>query len=159
MIDAEILRTLLHYDPDTGVFTWRVSRYGGARAGNIAGSLRKTGYRGIKVCGKLYYEHRLAWLYVYGEWPSNFIDHINCIEDDNRIANLRLANNWQNKANSRKHKAGLPKGVKKCHYRYLARIRVDKTEKYLGVYDTPEQAHAAYCEAAQKEFGAYYRAG
>ena len=159
MIDAETLRSLLHYDPDTGVFTWRVSRYGGARAGNIAGNIRKTGYKGIKVYGKLYFAHRLAWLYVYGEWPSNFIDHINCIEGDNRIANLRLANNSQNQANSRKHKIGFPKGVRKRGNKYQARIRVNTVEKHLGYYDTIEQAQAAYCEAAQKEFGAYHRAG
>jgi len=157
MIDAATLRNLLHYDPNTGVFTWRVHsnvNYVGAVAGCSMGS----GYRRLGIAGKRYYEHRLAWLYVYGVWPTNQIDHINNIKNDNRIRNLREATVSQNHANKSKYKGKLSKGVKKYpHNKFSASIQVNGKYKYLGIYDTEEQAHAAYCEAAQKEFGAYYR--
>ena len=159
MIDAAAVRRLLDYDPDTGVFRWREHsnvNYVGAVAGCSMGS----GYRRLGIAGKRYYEHRLAWLYVHGVWPTNQIDHINNVKDDNRICNLREATVSQNHANKSKYKGELLKGVKKhYHGKFSARIQVNNKEQYLGIYDTEEQAHAAYCEAAQKEFGAYYRAG
>ena len=82
------LKELLHYDPETGVFTRRVSA-GGKKAGSIAGADHNMGYRQISIGGKLYLAHRLAWLYVHGEWPGVCIDHINQVKNDNRIANLR----------------------------------------------------------------------
>jgi len=159
MMDAKTLRDLLDYDPETGVFTWRVARRGGASLGDIAGGPNKKGYIKIRLDGKMYYAHRLAWLYMYGVWPTKFVDHINCVESDNRIVNLRIATRAQNMANSRKHAAGLLKGVKRYGDKFQARIRIDKCLMNIGVYDTQEQAHAAYCEAAQKVFGAYHRAG
>ena len=159
MINADILRSLLDYDPNTGVFTWRVARRGGAQRNSVAGSKNRLGYVKIHICGKSYWAHRLAWLYIYGVWPSDFIDHINCEAGDNRIANLRIATNAQNMANRRKRVFGLPKGVVKNGKKFRARICVDRKLRCLGTYDTPEEAHAEYCAAAQKAFGAYHRAG
>src|SRR5687768_770720 len=96
MLTAEKLRELMDYNPDTGVFLYR-KRRGRRSAGLEAGSIVK-GYRLISL-GKQYSAHRLAWLYVYGEWPAGDLDHINCVRDDNRIANLREATDSQNNAN------------------------------------------------------------
>ncbi len=159
MIDADTLRSWLDYDPDTGVFTWRVKRRGTAEIGTVAGCRRDNGYRVISLYDRLYREHRLVWLYVHGVWPSDEIDHINGVRDDNRINNLREATRKQNSANRRKLNGDLPKGVTKHRGKFRAQIRIQGRVKHLGVYDTPEQAHAAYCEVAQKEFGAYHRAG
>jgi hypothetical protein len=159
MIDADTLRSLLEYDPDTGVFTWRVKRGGSAWPGVISGCLKDSGYRVISIYNRLYSAHRLAWLYMYDVWPSEEIDHINGVRDDNRINNLREATRKQNSANRRKFGGDLPKGVTRHWRRFRAQIRIQGRVKHLGIYDTPEQAHAAYCEAAQKEFGAYHRAG
>ena len=158
MIDAETLRSLLDYSPVTGVFTWRVTRGGKAHKGDVAGAVNNLGYILITVDGATYRAHRLAWLYVYGEWPEQYLDHINCVRSDNRIVNLRLATLGQNQANRRKTKGVLPKGVKKHRKKFAAQICVDGKRMYIGVYATAELAHAAYCEAAQKAFGAYHRA-
>lgn len=159
MIDADTLRSLLYYDPNTGVFTWRVKRGGTAEIGTVAGCRKDSGYRVISLYDRLYREHRLAWLYMYGIWPPDEIDHINGVRDDNRINNLREATRKQNSANRRKLSGDLPKGVYRHRNRFRAQIRMQGHVKHLGTYDTPEQAHAVYCEAAQKEFGAYHCAG
>ena len=99
LIDAPELRRLLSYDPKTGDFRWRVSRGGGVRAGDLAGTLHSGGYWQIYVNNRLYLAHRLAWLYVYGKWPDKGIDHKNGIRTDNRICNLREATASQNGAN------------------------------------------------------------
>ena len=158
MIDAVMIRRILDYDPDTGVFRWR-EHFKLNYVGAVAGCSMSSGYRRLGIAGKRYYEHRLAWLYTYGIWPTNQIDHINNVKDDNRICNLREATVSQNHANKSKYKGELLKGVKKHpHGKFSARISINNKEKYLGIYDTEEQAHAAYCEAAQQEFGAYHRA-
>ena len=73
------LKELLHYDPDTGVFTWiqKPAPRGRAIIGSVAGGLKQHGYITIGINQREYYAHRLAWLYVYGEWPEDQIDHIN----------------------------------------------------------------------------------
>lgn len=159
MIDADTLRSLLDYDPNTGVFTWRVKRGGTAEIGTVAGCIKDSGYRVISLYDRLYRAHRLAWLYTYDVWPPDEIDHINGARDDNRINNLREATRKQNSANRRKLSGDLPKGVVRHRHKFRAQIRIQGRVKHLGVYATPEQAHSAYCEAAQKEFGAYHRAG
>lgn len=88
-LTAERLRELLHYDPETGVFTWRVATGPKARVGGTAGRVDHNGYRYIGVLGQTHLASRLAWLYVYGEWPSKRLEYINRTVDDNRIENLR----------------------------------------------------------------------
>ena len=153
MIDALTLKKYIAYDPETGVFT----RLNGDKAGGV----NSHGYVQVRTYGTRHKAHRLAWLYVYGEWPKGFIDHINGIRDDNRIANLRIATRKQNMANSKvRANAITPKGVTMIHdTRYRARIRVDGKLMHIGYYPTAELAHAAYCEAAQQAFGVYHRAG
>jgi hypothetical protein len=97
---AERLREVLNYDQHTGVFTWRVSPSNNVRVGARAGNVDTQGYRLISVDAKLYRANRLAWLYMTGEWPLTPLDHINCVRDDERWANLRPATVRQNNANS-----------------------------------------------------------
>jgi len=94
-LTAEDLRRLLSYDEQTGLFT---------RDGKIAGVLNSWGYVQIRVKGRNYMAHRLAWLYVRGQWPANQIDHINRRKTDNRIINLREATNSENAQNAGAHK-------------------------------------------------------
>jgi len=90
-ITQELLKSLLSYDPDTGVFT---------RGGKIIKTKNTTGYIQISICGKKYCAHKLAWLYVYGEYVTGDLDHINRIRDDNRLCNLRKATRSENRLNS-----------------------------------------------------------
>src|ERR1700761_9727377 len=98
MITQDRLKELLTYDPATGIFRWLVAR-GGNRVGDRAGCFDESlGYRKIRVDGKLYYAHQLAWLYVHGVFVKE-IDHRNMKGDDCWIDNLRPATRGQNTAN------------------------------------------------------------
>lgn len=94
-LTAERLREVLSYDPDTGVFVWKIST-SQLRAGAIASRKTNKGYIRIKIDRQTYAGHRLAWFYVHGRWPVGQPDHRNGIRDDNRIANLREATNADN---------------------------------------------------------------
>ena len=93
------LKNLLHYEPETGVFSWRVTIAPRAQAGTIAGTMQSKGYRQIMVCGEVYYAHRLVFLYMEGELPPDQVDHINRERDDNRWCNLRHATDRINHEN------------------------------------------------------------
>lgn len=155
------LKELLHYDPETGVFTWLVNlqgRYG--RAGTVAGCQHRQ-YIKINVDAVRYYAHDLAWLYVQGEWPLLRLDHRDGVGTHNWIENLRPATQSQNIANSKLSKAnscGL-KGVqwRKDRSRWRSHITVSGKRIYLGMFTTKEEAHAAYCVAAVKHFGEFAR--
>ena len=158
---SERLRELFHYDPETGAFVRRV-RVGRYQVGEEAGSVSKvSGYREIGVDGRLYLAHRLAWTMVHGE-PPKYIDHANGDRADNRIANLRAATNSQNMGNCRGHKdSAVPlKGVRRPpdYRRFKAEIMVEGRKFDLGLFDTAEEAHAAYVSAAKEYFGEFARA-
>lgn len=153
------LRGLLEYDPETGVFTAKTSR-GGRPEGAVLGSLTDRGYLTIRLEGKLYYAHRLAWFYMTGEMPKTGTDHRNLIKSDNRWSNLRQASKSQNAANSAPLKVGRLKGVywHKGAQRWAAGIRQNYQRQHLGLFDTPEAAHAAYAAKACELFGEFARA-
>lgn len=101
---AERVREVLHYDPETGVFTWIKTLSIRAVAGKVAGTVNKRGYRLISVDKKTIPAHRLAWLHYYGKNPEGVIDHINGMTGDNRIENLRDVSQMVNTRNSRIYK-------------------------------------------------------
>jgi hypothetical protein len=159
LITPEALREILTYSPDTGLFTWRVTR-GKARAGAVAGHINEHGYAVTNLNGRVYRLHRLAWLYMTGAWPVDMIDHKNGRRADNRWENLREATRSQNNANKGAFSAHGFKGAtyNKRQGRWLAQIKANGRRHYLGYYDTPEEAHAAYAAAAIRHFGEFARA-
>lgn len=152
-LTQEYVRSVLDYDELTGIFTWRHSGKG-RKLGRMAGSLHRTlGSVQLHVGGKLYYAHRVAWLYMTGAWPKEHIDHIDGNPANNAWANLRAATNSENMQNQRRsrsdNKSSGLLGVtwSKPARRWIAQIQIDGVHKYLGLHDTPELAHAAYIEA------------
>lgn len=134
-LTQEELKRLLDYDPGTGVFTWKAGRRC-VRPGDIAGTRTDRGYISIKVNRKLHKAHRLAWLYVNGEWPPDQIDHINRVRDDNRIENLRAVSHRENNKN-RVNNTPFP-GVCFDNHRqkWKAYIYFDGRKKHLGYFTT-----------------------
>lgn len=159
MLTASRLRHVLSYDAESGIFRWKNPTGPRAQRGAVAGS-RTQGYVNISVDGQLYRAHRLAWLYVHGDFPASNIDHVNGRADDNRICNLREANQSQNTANARRRsdcKSGF-KGVTAYRGRWVASVRHNGVRVHLGVFGTPESAHAAYVAAAHSTHGEFARA-
>jgi hypothetical protein len=160
-ITQSILKSILRYDPETGVFVWLVARGKNSRIGEVAGGPGSEGYWRIWIDGRFYQAHRLAWLYMTGEWPSAQVDHENVVPNDNRWDNIRGASQSQNKANSRTYRnnaLGI-KGVRlHSNGQYEARLRVNGKLQYLGCFRTIEAAKAAYDAEAKKQFGHFARA-
>jgi len=106
LLTQDKLREFLHYDQDSGVFTWKVKRRPCFNVGDEAGGegASKDGYIRIRVNRIKYLAHRLAWLYVLGQFPPYHIDHINGNRKDNRIANLRQATRIENARNRARRK-------------------------------------------------------
>lgn len=147
VLTQELLRKHLHYDPYTGEFTWIKPRAARVKPGQRAGS-RKEGYIAIKLFHKRYYAHRLAYLYMKGVWPSQEMDHIDRDGENNRWANLRDASRSENCRNKRvKNSTGYLCVGTESSGRFKARVKVHGKRKYLGVFDTPEQAAEAAMEA------------
>lgn len=156
----ERLRELLHYDPNTGIFRWRLRRKGQAVAGSIAGCLDSDGYRQIGLDGRRFRAARLAWFYVHGVWPPEDIDHKDLIKDHDWIENLRPASRSLNTANKKIYRNNISgfKGVFRRQGRWQASI-FNKKPYYLGMFDTPEEAHQAYCAKARELFGEFANDG
>lgn len=146
LVSAARLRELLHYDPLTGIFTWLVSTNGRVKVGDVAGT-RDQGYVIISVDRRLYRAHRLAWLYVYGQWPKFEIDHDNQVKDDNRIANLLDVPHQRNMHNiaqpTKVNRLGA-RGVEPYGEKYRAFIGSRKNRKFLGTFDCLDGAQSAY---------------
>ena len=156
-ITAEKLRELLHYDPETGIFTRKVSTSNSVKVGDITGCPSGPGYLLISVRSRRYQAHRLAWLYVYGEWPKDQLDHINRIRTDNRIANLRDVTQKQNHQNRSKpsNNTSGHTGVywDKRDSKWRAEIKHNQKHIYLGYFTDIEEAVAAR-KAAEKFYWA-----
>ena len=152
-VTAERVRELLAYDPETGVFTWRVRRGRSAPAGSIAGWRDRGDYVLICVEQCAYFAHRLAWLYVNGQWPVGDIDHMNGIPFDNRIENLRDVNrslNMQNLRRANRNNKLQLLGVTKSGKGFAAQIVVGGRALYLGTFPTAQFAHECYLIAKRK---------
>lgn len=138
------LKELLHYDPETGVFTNRVTRNGRAKIGAASGYVNTLGYVVVQLLGCKYHAHRLAWLYTHGVWPSNQIDHINRNPTDNRLCNLRdvtASENVHNTSHSLRNTSGVRNVVwHKRDKKWQAQIMVNNKYKYLGQFKDLAQA-------------------
>jgi hypothetical protein len=159
MLTQARLKQLLHYDAETGVFMWISHQRRPDLIGTIAGSPQGQGYLLINVDNHKYKAHRLAWLYVYGEWPSFHIDHRNRIKSDNWIDNLRQATKAQNEMN-KGLRANNSSGVTGVYWsiaaqKWQAYIRVNGRAKYLGIFDQKDGAIAARRTAELTHFGEF----
>lgn len=159
-LTVEYLRTRLSYDPETGELRWKQLRYS-SLIGKSAGWLMASGYQRIDLKSRNFYVHRVAWALHYGVWPDGPIDHIDGNRSNNQIDNLRLVTPSQHSMNrsvQKNNKLGA-KGV--CFHKptkkYTAQIHVNRTKKHLGLFNTIEEAKAAYDAAAEKFFGEYRR--
>jgi len=139
MITQAQLKELLDYDPETGVFRWKVAK-GTKRKLSIAGTPTTSGHIHIAIDRKKYFAHRLVFLYMYGSLPTDCTDHINGIGSDNRLANLRLATRAENSRNCRKpknNKSGV-KGVywNKKDRKWRAAFKINNREFHIGSFDS-----------------------
>lgn len=161
IISHDRLLHLLDYNPHSGFFTWKNPTARRVKIGGRAGSMVRAGYIQIKIDGRFYYAHRLAWFYVRRGWPVKWIDHENLDKSDNRFVNLRESTISQNAANSKAHRDSNSKmkGVSKKRGKWQARIKCQGVQHRLGVYETPEAASAAYMAAASLLFGEFARGG
>lgn len=157
----EALRGLLDYDPDTGIFAWRVARNsfgGGVKPGDFAGSMTDQGYVQIIVDQRRYRAHRLAWLFMTGSFPpdGHEIDHINGIRSDNRRNNLRLATRSENNMNAglRTNNRSGHRGVSWVGTRkqWTARITIGGRVRCLGNFDHIDDAVRARTESERRLF-------
>jgi hypothetical protein len=155
-IIAARVRELLHYDPATGIFTRKVRTAQRHQVGDRAcGNPMKAGHLRVAFDSKKFLAHRVAWLYVYGKWPDNDIDHINGDPTDNRVENLRDVTNRINRQNMRNPRGKSNSGLlgvflHKETGKWRARIQLDGKGIHLGLFDTPEAAHEAYLVAKRK---------
>lgn len=140
------LREVVKYDPETGVFTANDRRLRYRKYGERCGSLNKSeGYRQLPIDGVQYREHRLAFLYMTGEWPTHHVDHINRVKDDNRWCNLRdvpAVLNMQNIAVRSDNTSGY-RGVSwnPATGKWAAKCTYRKKRNTLGYFDDKEEAN------------------
>lgn len=161
MLTQAELKSYLHYSPDTGIFTRIYSASPNAKIGHQYSCVGSNGYINIRIQYKNRLAHRLAWLYIYGEWPKEQIDHINGIKTDNRICNLRQANNSQNNLNIgiQKNNTSGYKCVAwiKHAKKWRASCWYNNKNKFLGYFSTAEQASEAYEAFAKLHLGEFHR--
>ncbi len=152
MLTQARLKELLSYDPITGIFIREQSRRK-VRKGSVAGTRRHDGYFTIFMDGHRYLCHRLAWLYMTGEWPLHFIDHIDGNPSNNSFSNLRDVEHTINTQNIRRarsfNSSGLL-GANRFRGGFLSRIIVHKKVIHLGWFNTAEEAHEAYLIAKRE---------
>ena len=159
----ELLTERYCYDASSGSLTWRIkSPNGRRRPGDPVGHFKSDGRLTVKISGTWYLGHRLIWRMVTGEDPGDLeIDHKDRNPRNNRFDNLRLATHNQNSFNriSRIRTEQLPRGVARSGNKFRARIVVDRSWIYLGLFDTAEAAHHAYLAAARKHAGEFAFSG
>jgi hypothetical protein len=167
-LSAAFVRSVLSYDPVTGLFHWkhrqdRSKQWNTRYAGTLAGYI-SSGYRLIQLEADRggYRAARLAWLYMTGEWPADQVDHRNLQRNDDRWDNLRAADNSENNANRGAQSNNRSSGIRGVNFdkptrKWRARTKVRGIQHHLGLFDTPEEAAEAYAEAAQRLRGAFAR--
>ena len=159
MITIERLKHVINYHAETGAMTWRI-RKGKQPAGKQVGTDKGNGYLQVEIDGKLYLVSRLAWFYVHHAWPTKHIDHIDRNTSNNRINNLREADDQQNGANrtrQKNNKIGI-KGVywSEIHQRWIAQCKGGR-RRIVKYCKTPEAAKDAYAVMAKELHGEFSR--
>lgn len=153
MLTAERLREMVHYDPETGRFTWLKSNSVCIKVGTEAGARSDhKGYRRIQIDGKRYKVQVLAWLYMTGQWPENEVDHKDRDGGNNRWVNLRPATRKQNCENRRPWGQSGIRGVFKEGNKWAARIRHNGVSRRIGTFETADSAIAARRAAEDQLF-------
>jgi len=136
-LTQDYLKSILHYNPDTGVFTYTSTSRNGWN-GRTAGSIDYYGYRNLRILGTIYKAHRVAFLYMNGRWPTNDIDHINGTKDDNRWLNIRDVTKSGNLKNQKLNSRNTSRctGVSWCAQtkKWVVRIKDGKQYRGLGRY-------------------------
>lgn len=159
------LTEVLEYNPATGIFTWLKTLSNRCPAGSVAGCWdHRPGKQHcwITIDGERYSAHRLAWLYMTRRWPKNELDHRNLDQSDNSWANLRECThqeNVRNVAQKRHNKSGF-KGVHRhplSPNKFVAQITINGRPQYLGLFNSPEEAHEAYAKASRRHHGEFGR--
>lgn len=148
------LKELLYYDPETGIFRWKINRGGKVKVGGKAGFYKEDEYSVIGVDHKTYLSHRLVFLYMEGYFPENDIDHINRIKDDNRWCNLREVSHQCNMRNCKLQSNNISgvtgvnyhKGI--CKWRSI--ITINDKQIHLGYYKNFYDAVKARWQAEVK---------
>ena len=157
-LTAQRLRELVQYDPDTGNFFAAIdSQCGKGRiircAGTKLGTVSDQGYIKITVHSRYVLAHRLAWLYITGEWPANGIDHKDGNPSNNAFANLRDVTpriNSENQRRARSDNSNGLLGVTNSGAKFRAGIQISGKKLHLGSFDTPNSAHQAYLSAKRR---------
>ncbi len=161
-VTAERVRYLFNYEPSTGRLIRRVNAGYRARKGSIAGGMSRHGYRIVRVDGIVFMAHRIVWMHVHGEWPAKTLDHINGDRSDNRLENLRLADQYENGYNrkvSRRSSTGVL-GVywENTRLKFSASINFRGKTYNLGRYSYLKEAVAARKQAEQRLYGEFQSA-
>lgn len=151
MLTQEQLKKLLHYDPETGIFTRKTAFGNRLKIGEETGCLNSAGYIQVHVAGKKYYAHRLAWLYMTGAWPKNHIDHDNHKRSDNRWINLCDVTQQENNKNIslRKRNVSGCAGVtpNKEKNKWECKISLNGKSVFLGYFKSLDLAISTKKEA------------
>lgn len=164
-LPIEYIKKTFSYSPKTGLLRWKKRTdtiFANACIGKIAGSHDKDGYIRVEIGKSSYYPaHRIIHAIVTGKWPIADIDHINGVRDDNRWVNLRLATRQQNLRNM-KLRSSNKSGFKwvswsKPAKKWIAQIRDSTTNRYIGVFNTPEEAFKAAQTVALELHGSFVR--
>ena len=154
------LKSALHYNSDTGHFTWLTVAGWRVKVGDIAGCTTSGGYREIRYLDVLYKAHRLAWFYTHGAWPTGTIDHINHDTADNRLSNLRDVPHSENQLNRPKYRNNRSghTGVYARGGKWGVFISVDRRRVHIGFYSQKHKAVAAR-KAAEIKYGYHQNHG
>jgi hypothetical protein len=152
-LSQEYLKELLHYNPNTGEFTWLKSIGGRTKVGKKAGYITSKGYYQTRINGIKCANHRLAFIYMLNKEPDVFVDHIDGNRLNNSWVNLREATYKENAQNLVSHRKNNKLGIIGVHEKagkFIAQIEIDGKKKFIGTFKTPDEAHNAYLYLKRK---------
>ena len=153
-LTQDLIKHYFSYNPETGIFIRKIATAQSSKVGEVAGGKDDKGYIRIRINGSKYRAHTLAWIYMYGEIPQQ-IDHINGIKDDNRICNLRIADNFINSQNKHTKPKSNKTGYFGVHFdsgskKFRARISHKGQYIHLGLFDDPSEAEKVYLQEKRR---------